>query len=145
MEIDESGLLTGYETCEEAFMAQRNSLRPFHGDSIKQFQHLNVNSSSHNPVSVMRNASTDSWVEGMTATKSPRCDTDNKISVMGQGTTRVTLAGVLATHIQFPRAQHAFVNVWPFLITRLSLEIGITSSTNFLVDDVNMDMQQLLR
>ncbi|KAH9631193.1 hypothetical protein HF086_005964 [Spodoptera exigua] len=42
---DESGLLTRYETCEEAFMAQRNSLRPFHGDSIKQFQHLNVNSS----------------------------------------------------------------------------------------------------
>ncbi|KAL4718103.1 hypothetical protein ACJJTC_002395 [Scirpophaga incertulas] len=37
---DESDLLTGYETCEEAFMAQRNSLRPFHGDSIEQFPTL---------------------------------------------------------------------------------------------------------
>lgn len=37
---DENNLLQGYETCEEAFMAQRNRLRPFHGDSVEQFQYI---------------------------------------------------------------------------------------------------------
>lgn len=37
---DESDLLTGYETCEEAFMAQRHRLSPFHGDTVEQFQHI---------------------------------------------------------------------------------------------------------
>lgn len=36
----ENDLLAGYETCEEAFMAQRDELRPFHGDSVEQFQYI---------------------------------------------------------------------------------------------------------
>lgn len=37
---DEFDLLTGYETSEEALMAQRHRLRPFHGDTVEQFQHI---------------------------------------------------------------------------------------------------------
>ncbi|PZC79192.1 hypothetical protein B5X24_HaOG216756 [Helicoverpa armigera] len=37
---NEEDLLTGYETCEAAFMAQRDRLRPFHGDSVEQFQFI---------------------------------------------------------------------------------------------------------
>lgn len=81
----------------------------------------------------------------MAAIKSPRCNSNDDVSVVGEGSTRVSLTGVLAAHIQDPGAHHAFVNVWPILVTRLSLEVSVTSCTLFLVDDVHVDMQQLLR
>ncbi|KAI8423307.1 hypothetical protein MSG28_014329 [Choristoneura fumiferana] len=37
---NENILMAGYETCEEAFMAHRHELRPFHGDSVEQFQYI---------------------------------------------------------------------------------------------------------
>lgn len=37
---NEDDLLADFETCEEAFMEQRNLLRPFHGDSVEQFQFI---------------------------------------------------------------------------------------------------------
>ncbi|KAF9821552.1 hypothetical protein SFRURICE_005847 [Spodoptera frugiperda] len=95
----------------------------------------------HNPIGVLSNSCTDSRIEWICAVKSPRCNSDDDVSVVGEGSARVSLTGVLAAHIQDAGAHHAFVDVRPILIIRLSLQVSIASCTLFLVDDVHVDMQ----
>lgn len=97
----------------------------------------------HDPLGVGWDASVHSGVERVSASEAPGGDADDHVGVMRQGTSRVSLAGVLAADVQDASAQHSVSNVGPILVARLSLQVGVALGAKFLVDDVHVHVLEL--
>ena len=100
---------------------------------------------SDDPVAVLRDASVDTRIVGISALEAPRDNTDDDVLVLSEGTTGVSLASVLAADVQDTGAQHVFGDVRPVLVTRLGLQVSVTRSTQILVDGVDVNVLQLFR
>lgn len=97
---------------------------------------------SNNPVAVIRNTSTDSRIDRVSAFEAPRSYTDDDVAEMGEGTAGVSLASVLSTMVQDTGAHHAIVDFRPVRV--LSLQDSVTLSTHLLIDNVDVNVHQLL-
>uniref|UniRef100_A0A2H1V915 SFRICE_013570 n=1 Tax=Spodoptera frugiperda TaxID=7108 RepID=A0A2H1V915_SPOFR len=84
-------------------------------------------------------------VQWMSTFKSPRRYTNDDIIIVSERTSRVSLAGVLASDVQDTSAQHVVGDVRPAPEAWLGLQIGVALSTQLLVYDFHINMHELLR
>lgn len=97
-----------------------------------------LDSCSHNPVSEGRYSGADSWVFSLGTALSPRDDTDGDTTEDNR-TTRVTLAGVRAAHVQDASADHVLSDGGRPRSARISL------STKLPVDGVYGNITKNIR